>query len=108
MSASLLSRRHTEKLHRRRPSLQAEKSNELDNVPKRPIQLVNPKYGKKKRDKSPIKNRKGNPKSNKTDEGVPTESWEPMTDEGLFFILTAANTLLCNDLGYSYKIASAT
>ena len=31
-----------------------------------------------------------------------------MTHEGLFFILTAANTLLCNDLGYSYKIASAT
>ena len=31
-----------------------------------------------------------------------------MSDEGLFFILTAANTLLCNDLDYSYKIASAT
>ena len=106
MSASLISRRHTEKLHKRRPSLQAEKSNELDNVPKRPIQLVNPNNGKRK--KSPKKNIKGNPKSNKTDESVPTEGWEPMTDEGLFFILTAANTLLCNDLGYSYKIASAT
>ena len=46
--------------------------------------------------------------TNSTDENIPTDSWEPMTDEGLFFILTAANTLLCNDLGYSYKIASAT
>lgn len=31
-----------------------------------------------------------------------------MTDEGLFFILTVANTLLCNDFDQSYKIASAT
>ena len=31
-----------------------------------------------------------------------------MSDEGKFFILTVVNTLLCDDFGFAYKIASAT
>ena len=34
--------------------------------------------------------------------------WKSMSDEGLFFILTIVNTILFNDFGFSYRLATAT